>query len=363
MTMTRRKFLKVAVGGVVLAAGSFLLLKNFTNAGIPSSSVACGEYELDCIASHLVSGDPPRDGIPAINNPIFITGSKAESNGWIDDSSIVDAVVTQTGPRVYPRSITVWHEIVNDTINGQPASLTFCPLTGSSLIFRGKTPDGSPLTFGTTGLLYNSNLVMYDRQTNSMYPQILGIGISGPNRGIELEQIPVATTTWGRWRTLHPDSMLLSQQTGYFRNYSVYPYGDYDSNNRVFFPVAYQSSKFGPKELVIGTRIRGESLAVVKHELRSRVAVNLTLGEEPMVALYDSALDHVRLFSRIINGVTYTFTYDESGIVDVETSTTWEPTGRALNGDLAGTELRHVPSFQSMWFGWYAFHPTTAIVP
>lgn len=362
--MTRRTFLKVGVGGGLAAAGGFLLLRNFGNSGtIPLSSTSCGEYDLDCIASHLVSGGPPKDGIPAINKPEFVLGPQAEANGWIADTGIVDALVTDTGPRAYPRSITVWHEIVNDTINGQPGSLTFCPLTGSTVLYRGKSPDGSPLTFGTTGRLYNSNLVMYDRQTDSMYPQVLGMGISGVNREVELEATPVTTTTWGRWKARHPDSTVLSRQTGHFRNYDLYPYGDYDSNNSVYFPVAYQSSEFDSKKLVIGARIGRESAAVAKDEMRDRVVVDFALGGTPVVAFYDSAMDHVRIFSRIARDNTHSFAYENSQIVDLETRTVWNADGRGLSGPMAGDSLLQFPSFQVMWFAWYAFHPTTAIIP
>lgn len=362
--VTRRTFLKIAVGGGVAATGAFLVRGALTGSGgIPRSSSSCGEYDLDCIASHLVSGGPPKDGIPAINNPVFITSEQAEANKWIDDGSIVDAIVDETGARAYPRSITVWHEIVNDKINGLPASLTFCPLTGSAVIFRGKASNGSALTFGTTGRLYNSNLVMYDRQTESMYPQILGVGISGPNKDAELEQIPVTTTTWARWKALHPSSMVLSRDTGHVRNYNVYPYGDYDSNRSVFFPVGYESSLFHPKKLAIGTRIGGESLAVVKDDLRQQMAVNGVLADQPIVALYNSSLDHARVFSRVVEGETHSFTYNNSEIQDSETGTVWDASGTAVRGNLSGTRLQQLPSFQVMWFAWYAFHPSTRVVP
>ncbi len=365
MSITRRRFLKIAVGGGVAAGAAYLLLRNLSTgeAGLPSSSNACGEYDLECIASHLVSGGPPKDGIPAINKPVFVTAAEADTKGWVNNGSMVDAIVTQTEPKAYPRSITVWHEIVNDTIDGQPVSLTFCPLTGSSVIFQGKAPDGTPLTFGTTGMLYNSNLVMYDRQTNSTYPQILGIGISGPNKGVDLEQIPVTTTTWGRWKALHPNSQVLSRQTGYSRNYNAYPYGDYDSNNSVFFPVAYQSSSFNQKKVVIGTRVGRESLAVLRDEFRSKVVANLTLGGEPIATFYDPSTDFVRIFSRKTDGSTHTFNYDNSQIKDADTATVWNTLGHAVSGPLAGTQLQQMPHFQVMWFGWYAFHPTTAIFP
>ncbi len=341
------------------AAGGFLLLKNFSS----SSSGACGEYDLDCIASNLVSGGPPRDGIPAINKPVFISGAEAESKGWVSSDSLVDAVATNSEFRAYPRSITVWHEIVNDAIDGVPTSLTFCPLTGSAVAYRGRAQDGTHLTFGTTGLLYNSNLVMYDRETNSMYPQILGLGISGPQKGVELEQVPATTTTWGRWKAAYPDTLVLSRNTGYARDYGLYPYGDYDSNGSVYFPVAYKSSHFTPKFQVIGARVGRDSAAFVKGQFREVVVANLTLGGEPVVAFYDGSVDFVRAFSRTVKPSTYTFNFKNSRIVDQETGSVWSGRGVATDGPLFNTSLTPVNHLQVMWFGWYAFHPSTTVIP
>ncbi len=361
MTMSRRTFLKLLVGGGVAAAAGFVLSRNISNA----SPKACGEYDLDCIASSLVSGGPPRDGIPAINSPVFITGSEAETNGWISDDSLVDSLVSGSDARAYPRSITVWHEIVNDNVDGVATSLTFCPLTGSAIGFRGQAPNGTPLTFGTTGMLYNSNLVMYDRQSSSMYPQILGVGISGPNKGVDLEQLPVTTTTWKLWKQSYPNTRVLSRQTGYYSpsRYDRYAYGDYDSNGNVYFPVAFESSRFFPKKPVIGARVGSESLAVLKEEFRSVGVANITLGGLPLVALYDQATDYARIFSRTVNGSTHTFNYNNAKIMDAETGSEWTAQGKSIAGSLAGTQLPRINSFQVMWFGWYAFHPNTSIYP
>ncbi len=347
------------MGGGAAAAGGFLLLKNNNS----SSSGACGEYDLDCIASKLVSGGPPRDGIPAINKPVFISGAESESKGWVSSDSLVDAVATGSEFRAYPRSITVWHEIVNDTIGGVPITLTFCPLTGSAVAYRGRAQDGTSLTFGTTGLLYNSNLVMYDRETNSMYPQILGLGISGPNKGVELEQVPATTTTWAGWKSAHPDTLVLSRDTGYARDYGFYPYGDYDSNASVYFPVAYTSSRFGPKTQVTGARVGMDSAAFAKDRLRVTRVVNLTLGGQPVVAFYDGSVDFVRVFSRKVKDSTYTFSFENSRIVDRETGSVWSGQGVATNGPLVNTSLTPVNHLQVMWFGWYAFHPSTNVIP
>ncbi len=357
--MTRRQFLKVAVGAGAAAFAGFVILN------LNRNPQACGEYDLDCIANNLASGGPPRDGIPSIDNPQFVSGSEAESNRWISGDSIVDAVETKAGGKAYPRSITVWHEIVNDKIDTIPASLTYCPLTGSSIFYKGKAPDGSWLTFGTTGLLYNSNLVMYDRQSNSMYPQILGIGISGPNKELELDRIPVTTTSWKNWKQTHPDSQVLSRRTGIYSagRYDIGPYGNYDSSGDIFFPVAHQSSRFFPKKLVVGSRIERESVAMLKDEFRSSVVANFTLSNKSLVALYDSATDYVRLFQRDINNKSIpSFSYSNGQITDSNSGTVWNPLGLGTSGPLAGTQLQQVSALQVMWFGWYAFHPSTMIV-
>lgn len=357
MVITRRNFLKLAVGAGVAAAG-FVLFRNFESSNVGGH---CSEYDLDCIASNLVSGGPPKDGIPAINSPVFISGQEAEGNGWVADGSLVDGISTPSSSRAYPRSITVWHEIVNDTIDGVPTSLTFCPLTGSGVGYRGKAPGGRSLTFGTSGLLYNSNLVMYDRQTDSRYPQVLGLGISGPNKGVELEQVPATTTTWAKWKRAHPDSLVLSRDTGYSRDYSVYPYGDYDTNGAVYFPVANESSRLSAKTQVTGARLGMDSAAFVKDQFRNTLVANLMLGGRPVVAFYDGSVDFVRVFSRIANGSTHTFNVDGIRIVDEETRSVWNPEGVAMSGALVSTSLSPVNHLQVMWFAWYAFHPSTRV--
>lgn len=362
LRMTRRRFLKISVGAGIAAFVGVVAFQNLNK-----SSHACGEYELDCIANDLTSGGPPRDGIPSIDSPRFISGAEAENNAWISDTSIVDAVETSDGGKAYPRSITVWHEIVNDTLDGIPASLTFCPLTGSSIFYKGKAADGSRLKFGTTGLLYNSNLVMYDRQTNSMYPQILGLGISGPNKGVDLDSIPVSTTSWKSWKQAHPDSQVLSRRTGIYSasRYDIGPYGDYDTNGSIFFPVANHSTRFFPKKPIIGSRIGHESVAILKDEFRTSVVANFALSNKNIVAMYDSSTDYIRLYSRDISikGSVSTFTLSNGQIIDTNSGSVWSPLGLAISGPSTGTQLQQVSALQVMWFGWYAFHPSASLVP
>ena len=159
--------------------------------------------------------------------------------------------------KAYPQKILVWHEIVNEEIGGEELSITYCPLTGSAVGFRGRSRlDGAALTFGTTGKLVNSNLLMYDRQTDSQWPQILGVAIAGPNKGVVLDEIPLVWTTWGQWRAKYPQTLVLSTETGFFRAYGSDPYGSYDRSGTYydsgppFFPVMAADPRFPDKHVV-----------------------------------------------------------------------------------------------------------------
>lgn len=163
---------------------------------------------------------PGKDGIPAIDDPAF--QAAAEADAWLDDGDRVVGLYHDGEARAYPQSILVWHEIVNDTVAGENIAVTYCPLTGTALGYlRGET------TLGVSGRLVNSNLIMFDRASDSLWPQILSAGIGGPHEGQGLEEVRVVWTTWGRWRERHPDTRVLTTDTGYLRNYNRDPYGGY----------------------------------------------------------------------------------------------------------------------------------------
>jgi hypothetical protein len=182
-----------------------------------------GPAGLDALAANVVPGGPGKDGIPAIDRPRF----SAPGPGLPAEDDVVFGLVHGGQTRAYPQLILVWHEIVNDGFADGPLSITYCPLAGSVVGYRGSAPDGRPYTFGTTGDLVNSSLLMYDRQTGSTWPQILGEAITGPARGRFLEAVPLEWTTWGHWRTAHPGTRVLSTATGYLRRYGTDPYGSY----------------------------------------------------------------------------------------------------------------------------------------
>ncbi|RNJ80627.1 MAG: DUF3179 domain-containing protein, partial [Nitrosopumilus sp. B06] len=177
-------------------------------------------------------GGPPRDGIPSIDSPIFESADKQS----IPDSDVVIGLYINGESRAYPLSILVWHEIVNDVVGGTPVSVTYCPLCYTNQVFE-RVIDGQTVEFGTSGKLYNSNLLMYDRLTESYWSQALGEAVKGELTGSVLELVPFDVITWGDWKKLHPDTLVLSTETGHARAYGVDPYGDYYTNPNLFFPV------------------------------------------------------------------------------------------------------------------------------
>lgn len=243
-----------------------------------------------------VSGGVGKDAIPSIDNPIFIDPNKA--NEFLKDENIVFGVNIGETKKAYPRSILVSHEICNDQIDGIPVSITYCPLTGTALGFkRGNT------TFGVSGHLINNNLIMYDRSTESWWPQILATSIESPwNQryfSSSLQEINVVWTTWKKWKQKHPDTKVLSRETGFIRNYNRDPYGSYIPNKTGYYslnsPPLYKPLKnddrHPPKKVFIGARNPEGSVVFSKESLRQKKYMDGSIGKTSILAVYDDRLD------------------------------------------------------------------------
>ncbi len=211
----------------------------------------------------ILSGGPPRDGIPSIDSPKFVSASEAD---WLLPNSQILGLEVESDFRAYPLAILNWHEIVNDTVGDVPVSITYCPLCGTGMAFR-RDFNGKQTTFGVSGLLYNSDLLLYDRESASLWSQIMGQAISGPRKGERLVAVPVEHTTWEEWKNKNPNTKVLSLDTGYRRDYSRSPYGDYDVNGDIYFPLSFRSSQYHPKERVIRIEIDGQFKAYPFTEL------------------------------------------------------------------------------------------------
>jgi hypothetical protein len=310
----------------------------------------------------IVNGGPPRDGIPSIDNPKFTSANGA----GLGDSDLVLGLEINGDIRAYPLRIMVWHEIVNDNVGGMPVAVTYCPLCFTNQVFkRAVVDDGNNNTvveFGTSGKLYNSNLVMYDRTSESLWSQALGQGIAGKYAGVKLERVPFDLAYWKDWKELHPQSKVLSQDTGYGRPYGSDPYGDYYTSPDILFPVSHRDDRLGPKEIVIGLEENSGTYKAYKlQDVEDRHVINDQVGARP-IALFSVYPFGVRLFDRALDdGAVLDFQYQDGKIMDKQTSSVWDFNGRAIEGPLKGKQLSRLPFDEGFWFEWVAFHPETEL--
>lgn len=326
-TPSRRQILKGVgvLGG--LAAVSALGWQALSTDDAPATATkgGGGDAELDELARSAVSGGPPKDGIPSIDEPEFVPVGEA---GFLSDDEPVFGLIRGGEIRAYPQQVLVFHEIVNDTVGGERIAVTYCPLTGTVIGFTG-LPDRPGLTFGTTGRLVNSNLLMYDRETDSEWPQVLGIAVSGELYGQRLLTVPLMWTSWRAWRTAHPDTRVLSADTGALRDYGNDPYGSYPDSSGYYaggepiFPVQHTDDRFPPKEVVIGVRSGAGQLAIPKDLVRRERSVEAEVGGTAVRAEWDAALNAARVV-------------------------------RADGSD-------HPDFMDAMWFAWHAFYPRTKV--
>ncbi len=304
----------------------------------------------------IKSGGPPKDGIPSIDTPEF---TEASQEYHVSDSDTVLGLEINGDVRAYPLSILVWHEIVNDNVGGVPVAVTYCPLCFTNQVFE-RVIDGQEVEFGTSGKLYNSNLVMYDRLTNSYWSQALGKAIVGELTGYELSTIPFDVIRWGDWKSLHPDSVVLTTNTGHIRAYGVDPYGNYYTETRILFPVENTDDRMHPKEIILGFNDGDVYKAYKQQDVESAVIINDQINNNPifLVSLYP---ENARAFERNVDGKVLEFFFKDGSIIDKETNSEWNYDGVAISGALVGTELNRIPFNPGFWFEWIAFHPDTDV--
>ncbi len=250
----------------------------------------------------IIGGGPPKDGIPSIDRPKFISIKEAEK--FLDDDEAGMVVDIDGAKRFYPYQILVWHEIVNDTINGKRVLVTYCPLCFSGIVYD-PTVEGEQVEFGTSGKLWQSNLVMYDRKTDSLWSQILGEAIVGERTGDTLKVLPSDLATFGKWKEQNPDGQVLSRDTGAKRFYGRDPYGNYYSSKEIFFPVAKKDDRLDPKEFVFGI-VSGETAKAYPLSTLKKVTATKDLEDQvsgkTFVFKFDKKLDAVRVFQKGADG-------------------------------------------------------------
>lgn len=308
--------------------------------------------ELDKIKS----GGPPKDGIPSIDNPKFVPADKAN---FVSDDDLVIGLRLDGETRAYPLSIMVWHEIVNDKLGDTPVAVTYCPLCFTNQVFERKI-NGIETEFGTSGKLYNSNLVMYDRNTGSQWSQALGKAITGDLAGQELKRIPFDVVKWSDWKSLYQDTLVLTTDTGYARPYGTDPYGDYYTDSRIIFPVENNDDRLHPKEIVLGFDNHNTHKAYKLADLESKKIVNDQIDDKEvlLVSLFSSM---ARAFDRTLDDQVLDFEFSNNKIIDRQTGSEWNIDGIAVSGQLQGKQLLRIVFNPGFWFEWVAFHPDTEV--
>ena len=320
------------------------------------------------------AGGPPPDGIPAIDRPKFVAVEEAKT--WLSDQEPVLTFTRGGDARAYPLQILIWHEIVNDTVGGVPVAVTYCPLCNSALVFDRRI-GGEVYDFGTSGMLYKSDLVMYDRKTHSLWAQMEGKAVVGELAGSTLQVLPAGIVSFGAWRRAFPQGKILSRETGHTRPYGRNPYVGYDRpGGTPFLFFGSLDQRLPPTERVVALSFGREEKAYPFSILKERRVITDTIGGRRVVIFYQegttSALDQQEIatskdvgatgvFSPILQGRRLTFTFNEGAFVDRETGSRWNVLGQAIAGKLHGKALERLPSIDAFWFAWAAFKPKTAI--
>ncbi len=271
--------------------------------------------------AQIVAGGPAKDGIPALDNPKFVGAVKSV---FLDPDDRILGIEIDGVSKAYPIAILNWHEIVNDEINGQHFAVTYCPLCGTGVAFSARV-NGQNLDFGVSGLLYNSDVLLYDRQSDSLWSQIKSQAVTGEMRGQQLRRLPITHTSWGDWSRQHPETLVLSQDTGYSRDYGRNPYQGYEQSRALYFQVSHKApAYYHPKERVLGLQVGDAFKAYPFSEI-------------------DKA-GKARIADRFA-GERFTIHWDRAN-------------QRAEIHDAAG---KPVPAIEGFWFAWFTFHPETEV--
>ncbi len=361
---------------------AFLLLA--TGCTDPVNSSSRGQnalLNLQCSIprGEIFDGGVPVDGIPALNNPTFVEVGDPDIRYLDETTQFLDprvvGIQVDGHPYAIPHNILWWHEVVNlDLADGTQLAVSYCPLTGSALVFDREGIGG--VEMGVSGLIFRNNLILFDRNAQrSLFPQMMHSARCGPADGLRLEMFPAIDMRWSRWRNLHPDTRVVSGDTGIDRDYTRYPYGNYEQSRELLFPqdVPGPDEEIRPmKERILGIPSLGTpgagGVAVPFGELelaedQGVAAVYVESPQGKALVLWDGAARGAMAFrSRTEDDGPVELMAVDGRFLDRETGSEWTVDGRAVAGSLTGATLEAISdSYVAFWFAWKAFHPDTEI--
>lgn len=326
--------------------------------------------------TEIVPGGPPRDGIPPIDNPVFFVATDVPH--YMREQEPVISLEIDGAAKAYPLVMLIRHEIVNDVLGGIPVAVTYCPLCNTALVFD-RRAGGRVLDFGTSGNVRKSDLVMWDRQTESWWQQITGEAIVGDLTGTRLRVIAAQILSFSDFRDAYPEGLVLSRETGIYpiRTYEVAPYAGYDrEGGEPFLFGGEVDSRLPSLERVLTIEIAGEAIAYPFSDLRHTPVINDVVGGRDVAVFYTGGtlspfagsaaapkrpVGSTGVFDPVADGLSLTFTESEGVIIDEQTGSAWSILGEALTGPLAGTKLEPIVHGNHFWFAWAAFRPDTAV--
>ncbi|MCL6295333.1 DUF3179 domain-containing protein [Jejuia spongiicola] len=309
--------------------------------------------------AEVKDGGPGKDGIPSIDNPKFLNINQID---FLSDDDLIVGIVNGNVVRAYPHPILDWHEVLNDEVNGEFVTINYCPLTGTAFGWKSKVND-TKTTFGVSGLLYNANLILYDRNTGSNWSQMKLECVNGQLIGDRPELVNIIETNWKTWKALYPNSEVLSTDTGFSRNYNNYPYGPYRTSNTYFiFQPAIFNDALPNKERVYAIIDKNESKIyqftsfengnVIKDSFNS--IEHLVVGNQNLIKAFKLSGEYANLT------FSYDFNDSESFFKDNE-GNKWSVFGEAIEGPRTGEKLTAVKSVVSYWFAIATFYPDPEI--
>lgn len=364
--MRNRSYTKVFVLGATILFGFLVYLQyRLANQTVPAfePTVDGERRETNGVVARIemeriVEGGPGSEQIPSINQPEF--ESVASANTYLDDAGMGIVLTLGGSTRFYPYQVLVWHEVVNDTMDGRSILVSYSPLTNTPAVYE-RSVNADVFVFDVTGKLYNNNALYIDRATHSLWQQSTGMAVVGEKIDTTLERIPSTVVSWGVFRSTYPNGSVLSRQTGVTRDYTRDPYGAYATNNTIEFPINAKDDRFHPKTVVYGVDTGSDQKAYLSETLKKQTVLNEHIGPLFALVVYDETLGTVRAFDRVVGPQELTFQGEKDVLVDTQTGSRWNLGGKAFSGALQGERLREVPIQQSYWFSWFATHPSTQV--